>query len=76
MKSIWMRESKEKLAEVRETLKNEGVVHVVTTYETFYGVGWYNWLKEQLSDLDCVFEVKGVNKWDDFVDSVDIYLNK
>ena len=47
-----------KVAEqVREELAKGNPVKWINQYETFYGVGWYTWVKKQLEGIDCLIEV-------------------
>ena len=70
MKEFWMREDESKIAEIKEVLKDEGEVEVITEYETLYGVGWYRWLISHFSEPKYEFHIKGYNKWYGYPDRV------
>ena len=61
--SVFTKESAESAERIKEILRTEGKVEVVNQYETFYGVGFDRWFREQLKDIDCTIEVTGYNKW-------------
>ena len=72
MKEFWMRESESKIAEIKEVLKDEGEVKVITEYETLYGVGWYRWLISHFSEPKYEIRIDGYNKWYGYPDRVTI----
>lgn len=49
--------------QARELLENGTAVHWVNDYETFYGVGWFSWVKKQLEGVNCDIKVAHWCKW-------------
>lgn len=69
---VCSRES-DKIAEVvKDALKKGREVVWTCGYDTFYGVSWYDWVKKQLENVKCTINVKGYNKFHDYVDKVKI----
>ena len=64
--TFYTKESEEMLKNIRLALINEGIAEVHNEYETFYGVGFDQWLKDGLKDLNPTYEVTSYNRWEGY----------
>jgi len=61
--SISCREDDKAIDVIKELLKNNEVVKVHNEYETFYGVGWFNWLMTNIGDLTTAEVLNTWHAW-------------
>lgn len=61
MKTIYCKEHPDTLKEIREELLAGSSVEVNNQYETIYGVGFDQWLRENIKDIPCSIKVTSMS---------------